>query len=93
MAAPRVGKGIVGNVGNVGAGKSGISHFSQKGEKKCSFQIILYYPKILYLFSQFLHQKYLFLFHIVHLLSRHHKHVNFLQAVFVLKWLNIRRCS
>ena len=37
MAAPKVGKGIVGNVGNVGAGKSGISHFSQKGEKKCSF--------------------------------------------------------
>jgi hypothetical protein len=40
MAAPKVGKGIVGKVGNVGGGKSGISHFSQKGEKKCSFPTI-----------------------------------------------------
>ena len=41
MAAPKVGKGIVGKVGNVGAGKSGISQFSQKGEKSCSFPLSL----------------------------------------------------
>ncbi len=36
-----MGKGIVGKVGNVGAGKSGISQFSQKGGKSCSFPTFL----------------------------------------------------
>ena len=45
MAAPKVGKGIVGKVGNVGAGKSGISQFSQKGEKSCSFPCLPAQPR------------------------------------------------